>query len=388
MTRVLALWTLAACVDVPVPDSEIDCPAQTSTHPRGAALQTVIDEAVSQGVPGVAVAVQTPDGIWQGAAGFADLEGGVAMTRCHVHPWASVGKTWHAALALRLVQAGTLSLDDPVTQHLPTELTRRLANAEQITVGQLLQHASGLRDFNEDFGYLGREFDDPDGTDAPERLLDFVRGDRAMHPPGEGYHYSDTGYVLLALLLHEVTGDLVAAMQTEVLTPLDLEHTELPRGGPDPEGRVNSYWELPGARLENVSELQASYDVQIWGAGNLRSTPADSLRFVGALARGELLGDATQAALTEWNPASERDTPLQYAYGRGVQRRIVEIDGEDVTFVGHYGGDIGASAVILAAPDRPVGLAAGVNLGGFLGGPLNEHVGDAFIDELLQLASD
>lgn len=385
MKGLLLLLGLVACVDPPTPDSRIACAVDTSAHPAHAELQSMLDDVVAKGVPGIALSVETDDGVWQGAAGYADVEDEVAMTPCHVHPWASIGKTWYAALALRLVDEGRLDLDARIVDVLDPEALEGLANIDRITIRQLLLHASGLKDFNEDAGYLSHEFDHPSGDDTPNEVLDYVRGDPAFFEPGEGYHYSDTAYMLIALAIEAITGDRVAAMTEHVFEPLGLEHTELPQGGPDPEGRVNAYWELPAGQLENVSELQASYDVQVIGAGNLRSTPEDSLRFIGALARGELLEAATQAALTDWNPASERDDG--YAYGLGVQRRIVPIDGQDTQWVGHAGGDIGASALVLARQDAPHTFAAVLNLGGFLGGPLNAHVDDDFIDEVLRIVA-
>ncbi|MEN0066750.1 MAG: serine hydrolase domain-containing protein [Myxococcota bacterium] len=390
MMRVtLGFSFVVGCVTPPTPNSEIACDVAFVDHPAAEALQAELDGVVAKGIPGLSLAVRTPDGLWAGAAGMADIEHDVPMNPCHVHPWASVGKTWTALLLLRLVDAGELGLDDRIAELLAPEVLEGLANIDQVTVRQLLNHSSGLKDFNEDLGYLTWEFDNPSGDDPPEQMIDFVRGDPAFFDPGEGYHYTDTSYVLAAMAIETLTGDRNAAMAQEVFGPLELVQTELPlSGGADPAGRVNAYWELPGGQLENVSELQASYDAQVIGAGNLRSTPLESLRFAEAVAQGTLLSSGLADAMIEWNPDSQREDDEQaYAYGLGLQRRVVTIAGEPTTWVGHYGGDIGASAVILARPDAPIGIAAGVNLGGFLGGPLNAHVGDDFIDRVLELAS-
>jgi len=360
------LATLMACAP-PTPDSRIACDVDSSDHPAAAALRSVLDDAVARGLPGLAVAVRTPEGVWQGAAGYADLEARVPMNACHVHPMASVGKTWHASLALRLVEQGRLELDARIAELLPADAIRRLPNADRITVRQLMDHSSGLPDFNEHLGYLGAEFDDTLTPDPPERTLDWLRGAAARFEPGEGYAYSDTAYMLLAMIIDEVTGDRVDAMDEAIHRPLGMARTWLPRGDdPDPEGRVNSYWEIGGGRLENVSALQAKYDVQVHGAGNVRSTLADALAFVDGVARGDVLSEASRDAMRTWNPHSEDDDG--YAYGLGIARSVQD----GVLWIGHTGGDVGAGSVIRARPDAPYSVVAMTNVGMFLGGPLQD----------------
>ncbi|MEM6931190.1 MAG: serine hydrolase domain-containing protein, partial [Myxococcota bacterium] len=248
MMRVVGLaLVVVGCTTPEVPDAAVECDV-ASEHPRAEALQTLVDRPVAQGVPGIGIAVMTPDGIWQGAAGEADIEHGIAMTPCHVHSWESIGKTWFAALALRLAEVGELELDGRAAGVLAPEVVEGLANVDRATFRDLLQHVTGLPDFNEDLGYLGNELDDPIDDDTPRDLLDFVRGQPAHFAIGEGYRYSDSNFVLVALAADALRGDRSQAMRDEVFAPLGLTHTWAPRpGDPAPQGRVASYWEVAGS---------------------------------------------------------------------------------------------------------------------------------------------
>lgn len=382
MRRLLLLAGLVACGPHDGPDSRIPCDTGASVHPLAEPLQELVDDRVLAGLPGFALAVRTPDGVFLGAAGYADLEDGVPMNVCHVHPMASVGKTWTAATILRLAEEGALDLDDPVAHHLSDEQLDGLANIDVITLRQLLNHSSGLRDFNEDLAYIGFEFDAPEEPQAPERILDWVRGDPAVFEPGEGYHYTDTSFVLLAMVIEELTGDRVGAMNERVNGPLGLADTSYPVDHEvDPPGRVNAYWEIGGDRLENISGMQAKYDVQVIGAGNVRTTLTDALGFVDGVARGDFVTDATREAWTTWNPHSLEDGG---GYGLGLSHRTV--DGH--VYVGHTGGDVGAGAFIMARPDAEVSIVGMTNLGMFLGGPLGVHFDETLLEEVVAILEE
>jgi len=395
MTRtsrlVAAAVAVTGCVDPATPDSAITCDIEM-THPRATELQAIVDRPAANGIPGLGVAVKTPDGIWAGAAGFADIENGVAMTPCHVHSWESVAKTWYATLALRLADAGQLEPDGQVADVLPAPVLDGLANTEDVSLREMMQHVSGIPDFNDQSAYLTNELDDPDDDDTPMDLLDFVRGQPAHFEIGEEYRYSDTNFVLLALAIDEITGDRSDAMAREIFVPLGLEHTWAPLpGDPVPAGRVNSYWELPGGQLENVSDYQAAYDVQVPGGGGLLSTPLDSLTFVDAIVSGTLLEERSYLAQLDWTEqsvqwADERGRDNGYAYGLGTSRRIWTQDGVPHEWAGHTGGGAGTTAIIMARRDGQYAVAVAINLGGFLGGPLNELVDESWIQELIAAA--
>lgn len=371
---------LLACLPPEGPDSRIDC-APAPAHPASASLQDLVDAKVALGLPGLTLGVRTPDGTAIVSAGFADLEDGVVMNPCHVHPMASIGKTWTAAMVMSEVEAGRLAVDDRVADHLDEDVLRRLPNIDRITLHHLLDHGSGLPDFNADIAYIGSEFDRSDDHIDPMHGIDAVRGAAPLFEPGEGYAYTDTAYELLALVLDAATGDRIAATQAEVNAPLGLTQTTQPRpSDPDPAGRVNAYWEIGGGRLVNISDMQSKYDRQVIGAGNVRSTAGDALAFIDGVVHGDLLTEPTRQAMRTPNPFSEDEDG--HGYGYGLAR--TEVDGR--VFYGHTGGDVGAGTFLMTAEDGQLSMVGLTNAGMFLGGPLQDVWNEDLLAEVVAAA--
>ncbi len=173
--------------------------ARCSAPALGRALQTRLTNLRKKyAFPGVSVAIIFPDGsTWTGTSGMADVEAGTPVTPGTAFAIASVSKTFTAALVMALVQDGKIALDTPVTRYLP-ELTK----AKGVTVRQLLDHTSGLRDF-----FFGRGVDaallkDPSRAWDAADSLEFVG--KPYFKPGRGWHYSNTNYLVLGMLAERV----------------------------------------------------------------------------------------------------------------------------------------------------------------------------------------
>lgn len=117
---------------------------------------------------------------------------------------ASVGKLFTAVLVHRLVAAGQLRLDQPIAELLDTALTAGLfiSGPQEVTVQMLLEHTSGVAD------YFGEKIlTEPQKQWTVPGILDFTRAQfEPVALPGAQFHYSDTGYVLLGLVVEQVSG--------------------------------------------------------------------------------------------------------------------------------------------------------------------------------------
>ena len=128
---------------------------------------------------------------------------------------------------LSLVEEHRLELDGAVAHLLPGTLVGGLAIDERITIHMLLDHTSGLRDF-----LVSRELDravraDPGATWTPARALSYAG--RPVAPPGTGYHYANTNYVLLGLVAEAITGrSLAEEYRARFFGPLALVERLLP----------------------------------------------------------------------------------------------------------------------------------------------------------------
>jgi len=339
------LWMAACTLDITAPiqpPPDLWDPA-LNTHPAGATFQELLDRHVREGLPGAVLFVRTPEGVWNGAAGYAKVETGEVMTPTHRHHAASVTKMYVATAAMILAEEGVLDLDAPIRRYLPESIYRPIPNGSGATVRQLMGHTSGIPDFSGDMAYDLDFLNDPRGPYPPHRLLSYLHGQSRIFPPGEGYFYSNANYFLLALVLDEVAPEGHAGVITRgILRPLALSGTAYKNepGYPTPPGLVNSYQDLAGdGRLMNVSDL-ATHALTIFsGNAGLIATSADFGRFLEALMEGEIVGPGSLAQMQERTHSPRYGLGLNFLetpYGIGV---------------GHSGGDTGALAQVRHFPE-------------------------------------
>jgi len=195
------------------------------------ALQRVLDDARGTSKVGVSAAVVERGRLrWSGGSGVGDRRAARPVTGESVYAVASLTKTFVAALMLRLTEQGDFDLDDPVSKWVP-----RSGLQQEITLRRLLNHTSGLFGVDENRVYARTIDRAPHRRWTPEQTLRYVR--RPYFPPGEGWHYSDTNYVLAGLAIERATGSSVGSqMKTQLLAPLGLRRSGLqPEDDPPPD---------------------------------------------------------------------------------------------------------------------------------------------------------
>lgn len=217
--------------------------------------------------PGAAVLViQDGKVVLRKGYGMANIEHNVPITPATVFNIASTSKQFTAAAIHLLAQEGKLSLDDDVRQHLP-ELAH-LGN--KITLRQLLQHTSGMRDYHNLLIASGWRTDD---VITDEDAFDMIKRQRTLNfAPGQEYLYSNTGYFLAAQVVQRVSGKTLPEFTRErVFSPLGMAHTTfqdnyrslLP-------GRAQQYVAAPSGRYHYVAHSTSNA-----GPGNLLTTVED-----------------------------------------------------------------------------------------------------------------
>ncbi len=192
----------------------------TTQHTEAAARsQRVLNDTIEAHVPGCAAAVGIEGHVeWSGARGLADMAAGTPITDRTVFDIASVSKQFTATAALLLVGDDKLTLDQPVSRHLP-ELPPWAAT---ITVGQLMHQTSGIPDY---VGLLeGQGFGTGDRT-TEEQALQAVAGIPQLEfEPGSQFEYSNSNYLLLGEIVHRVTAEpLPQVLADQIFRPLGLD---------------------------------------------------------------------------------------------------------------------------------------------------------------------
>jgi D-alanyl-D-alanine carboxypeptidase len=307
------------------------------------------------GVPGAALSATSPrNGLhFNAAAGRLSFGGSSLHTRDGFRT-ASVTKPLTAAATLRLVEDGRLKLDQPVGPLLPPELAGRLRpSAAQVTLRQLLNHTSGLRDYAADPRWLATVATHPQRRWTPTALVDvaFAAGD-PHGPPGGAFHYSDTGYVLLGLILEQVTRRPLADAYRELL-PMHrlpatfLEGSERPTAQARAGHRAHQY-----VGPVDFTRFNPTFDA--FGGGGLASTARDLDRFVRAL----FTGGVFRSPVTLRTMLSTVPAGAGRRYGLGIGYR--HLAGEEVWF---HEGFFGAFLAFVPRLDLSLGGSVNQNRG-------------------------
>ncbi|GAA4462760.1 hypothetical protein GCM10023189_39860 [Nibrella saemangeumensis] len=359
----LIMSSLLACdTDVPAPVAPADNRADYSLHPKHSFYQGELEKYRQQHeAPGAIMLVKTPThGLWIGATGKSNLEHQTPMRGDERIRVGSITKTLVATLVLKLTEQGKLKLDDKLSQWLP-QTAGTIPQAGQITIRHLLTHTSGVLNTGSDnipfqLALINRP-QDADMT-QPEKILQrFIYEKPLYGEPGNVYRYSNTGYLLLGMIIEKASGkSLKDSMQEGILAPAGMTDSYLEKRN-DPRV-ARSYFDLYGdGRLLDVSDWERAYD-DGGAPGGLITTVSDVLKFSDALFGGKLLS----AASLEEMKSSVRLPSCPNGdceYGFGMETWNLPL----ATGYGHNGGVIGIDANWLYFPARQATVVLFMNKG-------------------------
>ena len=254
----------------------------TNTHPEASRFQTFIEEKVAQGLPGISMLIETPEGIWTGGAGVADIPNNIAMQACSLHKIGSITKPFTATLILKLYEQGELDLDDPISMYLDSAIVSKVANAETATIRQLLNHSSGITDYLSQLDYtLLDYYDNPTRVWSAMEELEYIFDESADFPLGEKVEYSNSNYLLLGMIaenIAEVSGEQL--YQNLIYNPLGLNNTVLFQNGDQPSNLVRGYFDESGnGSLIDITNLRRFGNSMV---GGISSTVEDLYTFLQA----------------------------------------------------------------------------------------------------------
>jgi CubicO group peptidase (beta-lactamase class C family) len=273
-----------------------------STNPRVDSIFATFDKRDS---PGCAVSVvDSGRTVFAKGYGMASLEHDVPIAPNTAFYAASVSKQFTAFAIAMLAEQGKLSLDDDIRKWIP-----EVPNfGKTITVRHLIHHTSGLRDY---FGLLGMTGWPSDGPVAEARFLDLVSRQKALNfDPGSRHLYSNTGYVLLSILVKRVSGQSLREFADQaIFAPLGMsdshfrdDHTMLVKN------RAFAYSPRAGGWQMDVP----GFDVV--GDGGLFTTVADLAKWARNFDEHTVGGDALAARILTRGRLTSGDS-IPYAFG-------------------------------------------------------------------------
>ena len=332
-----------------------------------AQLQAALDSLREEyGFPGATAALMLSDGtLVVAATGLADRESEVVMTPDTRMLAASIGKTFVSSTVLGLAADGRLSLDSPVSQWLASEdWFGRLPNHRSVSIRHLLNHTSGIPNHVEDSGFaaaFSSDWSEAENSLNPETLVGFVLDKPALFPAGEGWAYTDTGYILLGLVIEKVTKRSYYEEVTERFLVPQLLTSTVPSNHRDLTDLATGYMDaanpfgLPTRTTDADGRMHWNPAVE-WTGGGLASNSRDLVRwgkllFEGEVMDAEYLDELLLAVAVD--PANDL-----IGYGAGVS---IHREGGNGPWYGHSGWIPGYTSTLRYYPDQRAALAFQIN---------------------------
>lgn len=237
----------------------------------------VLGQLKEQHIPGLALAVVHNGEIIKARGyGWANVELDVPVKPETIFQTGSVGKQFTATAVMMLVEEGKIGLDDHISKY----FGEAPAAWKDITVRNLLTHTSGIPDYTEKVISLRKDYTEPQLLSIFERLpLNF--------PPGQKWSYSNTGYVILGVLIHKVTGQFYGDfLHDRIFQPLGMNSTRIISEADIVPNRASGYRLVKGA-LKNQEWVSPTLNTTADGA--LYTNVLDMAAWDGALRAGRLL---------------------------------------------------------------------------------------------------
>ncbi|MBS1529585.1 MAG: beta-lactamase family protein [Bacteroidetes bacterium] len=317
--------------------------------------------------PGLTLGVALPDNtILAFASGSADSTKHIPMTTGSYLMEGSVGKTYVSAVTMQLIAEGKFSLDDKVSKYLGHyDWYGRMPNAQDITIKMLMNHTSGIMRYEFKPAFTKDLTNNPDKVWKPEELLAYVLDEKPSFKAGEGWEYSDTNYIVLAMIIEQVTGKkYYDLMKERILKPLHLTQTK-PSDHRKLPGLVQGYAGIKndfGGKSEVIGDdgkfiINPQFE---WTGGGIYCTSRDLARWAKLLYEGKAC-DPSMLPLMETGTAAKM-LGQNTEYGLGV---IIHHSDKYGTFIGHSGFFPGYLTEMYYFPQYKMAFAVQTNTSDF-----------------------
>ena len=297
---------------------------------------------IATGAKGISASIGVPDnGIWCSARGITGNTSKEKITSDLKFFAGSIGKIFTAIVILNLIEEDRLSLENSVEKWFP-----EISWASHVTVNHLLTHTSGIASFDntkeyESYKYLYRN---------PEELLSYVTKKELLFESGKHYAYSNTGYLMLGIIIERVTGrSYREAVEHYIINKINLHKTDVITSE-----TINDLI-VKGHHKGNVLSESENYVVP-FAAGSIAATPRDLIIFIQALMSGRLLSQSSlQVMFSDMNLMTVTQSTY---YGKGM---VAALETPVGNIIGHTGGIKGFGASLFYHPKRNIFVCVMMN---------------------------
>lgn len=371
-----------SCEKNPVlPASTYTCslsePDLSADHPKADTYTDMLEAYQKTGVVGATLLIEDANGMWMGAAGKADIASDIVVQVCHPFAIASISKVFTSAAVYRYVDKGMLALSDPISKWLSEDIVEKVSNADQATIENLLAHTSGIADYytlSLELDRINKEYNEW----TKEEVLTYTYGLPATNAVNETYYYSNTNFLLLSIILENVSGlSFEQVYQQEVFGPAGLVSGYYSESNPVPDNTVKGYVDLYDNGQFVESQFLYQDEIGIGGDGGVIINTPDLAKFFKQLWAGDLISETSRQTMAEWFALPQDwiwDDLGQDENGIGIERFNTEYG----SAIGHTGGVDGFGTFAFYFPETGYSMVLLMNTAG------SDADVVAFIQEVLQ----
>jgi len=327
--------------------------AQTLEEKLQAVLDDNINDIDGRGVSAAVIMPGKP--IWKGVAGISHDT--ISISLDMLFAIGSITKNFVATLTLELAEEGKLSLDDSLHNWLPA-----YPHVDStITIRQLLNHSSGIYMFWSNQQIWDDLIKDRTKIWTPEEVLSYIKEPYSF-APGEGYRYSNTNYLLMAMIIEKATGsNLSTEFRERFWKPLEIDNAYLSIEEEIPDNLAHVFGDNfnDDGSVQDLTYLpRASHESIAYGSGGLFMTAEDLAVWCNALFEGKVLQSQSLDEMFEFREIGFGRR--KRGIGLGVERFVKRMSSGE-TAVGHTGANIGTSASMVHLPDHHISVVVMIN---------------------------
>ncbi len=223
---------------------------------------------------------------------------------------ASIGKLFTSVLIGVLYEQNKLTYEDYIIKYFEDDLLDNIHlykgadYTNQIKIKHLLNHTSGLHDYFDDKPKKGKSMlqlikENPYNSWSPREIIKWSKENLKSHfPPGKGFHYSDTGYHILGLIIENVTKmPLHEAFEFYVFKPLEMKNSYLASNLQ--ENKENKY-PIADVYWDNINVKEYSILKDDYAGGGIVTTTEDALKFMKAIVNFQIIKEETFNKMKDW----------------------------------------------------------------------------------------
>nr|WP_315159127.1 serine hydrolase domain-containing protein [uncultured Flavobacterium sp.] len=272
--------------------------------------------------------------LYTNAIGYSDIETSKKADVKTKYRIGSISKMFTASLIFKAIEEEKLSLNQTIDIYFP-----QIENSKKITIGNLLNHRSGIHNFTSTQDYLGYSHN----PKSEEQMIEIIVNGKSDFEPNTKAEYSNSNYVLLSYILEKVYKKPYAViLETKIIKPLNLKNTYFGNKISIPNNESNSY------KFNDKWDKEAETDMSIpMGAGAIVSNPTDLTIFIEHLFNGKIISEESLALMKTINEN----------YGMG----IFEYPYFDKKCYGHPGGIDAFQSFLNYLPEEKLSIAISSN---------------------------